>query len=521
MSKLMTAREAVKLISDGDTVATAGFVGGCHPEELTLALEKRWLKEEKPRGLTLIYAAGQGDGGYKGLNHLAHVGLVERVIGGHWGLAPKLGSLAIENKIKGYNFPQGVITHMFRDTAAGKPGTVTHVGLKTFVDPRLEGGKVNAVTTGDLVELITIKGKEWLLYPPVPVNVALLRGTTADENGNVTMEKEALTLEMLAMAQAARNSEGKTIVQVERVAQAGSLDPRLVKIPGILVDAIVVAEQENHMQTFGEHYNPAYTGEIKMPVNTIPGMGKGPRKIVGRRAAMELISGAITNLGIGMPESVASVAAEEGIDHCMMLTVEAGPIGGIPAGGLSFGAAANPQCIINQPDQFDYYDGGGIDIAFLGMAQADADGNINVSKFGPKLAGCGGFINISQNARKVIFCGTFTSGGLEVEVKDGKLSIIKEGKIKKFIDKVEQVTFSGKYAVEKRQDVMYITERAVFRLTEEGLMLTEKAPGINLETEILDRMDFKPRISSELKEMDGRIFQEHLMGIENGMELRS
>lgn len=516
MSKIMAAREAIKMVKDGDTVATAGFVGNCHPEELTLALEERWLNEQAPKNLTLIYAAGQGDGGQRGLNHLAHEGMVARVIGGHWGLAPKLGRLAIENKIKAYNLPQGVITHMFRDTAAGKPGTITHVGLRTFVDPRLEGGKVNSYTTEDLVELIELKGREWLFYNAVPVNIALLRGTTADERGNVTMEKEALTLEMLAMAQATRNSGGKIIVQVERVARSGSLDPRMVKIPGILVDAVVVARPENHMQTFAEQQNPAYSGEIKIPVNSIPKMSMCARKIIGRRAAMELVPDAITNLGIGVPEAVASIAAEEGLDDRMMLTVEAGPIGGIPAGGLSFGAAANPECIVDQPDQFDYYDGGGLDIAFLGMAQVDAEGNINVSRFGTRLAGCGGFINISQNAKKVVFCGTFTSSGLEVSIIAGKLFITREGKIKKFLRRVEQVTFSGPYGAEKGQEVMYVTERAVFRLTGRGPVLTEIAPGIDIEKDILGQMDFKPEITGDLREMDPRVFNEGLMGIKKG-----
>lgn len=516
MSKVMTAQEAIAFVKDGDTVATAGFVGNCHPEELTLALEERWLREKSPRNLTLIYAAGQGDGGDRGLNHLAHEGLVGRVIGGHWGLAQKLGRLAIENKIKAYNLPQGVITHLFRDTAAGKPGTITHVGLRTFVDPRLEGGKVNSYTTEDLVELIEIKGREWLFYHAIPINIALLRGTTADEKGNVTMEREAMTLEMLSMAQAARNSGGKVIVQVERLAKAGTLHPRMVEIPGMLVDAVVVARQENHMQTFAEQHNPAYSGEVKIPVDFIPRMKPGARKIIGRRAAMELAPNAITNLGIGVPEAVASVAAEEGIDELMALTVEAGPIGGIPAGGLSFGAAANPECIVDQPAQFDYYDGGGIDIAFLGMAQVDALGNINVSKFGTKLAGCGGFVNISQNAKKVVFCGTFTSSGLAVSMEGGKLSIIQEGKIKKFLRQVEQVTFSGPYGAERRQEVLYITERAVFRLTGQGLVLTEIAPGIDLDRDILGQMDFKPQIAETLKEMDPRIFKAGMMGIKKG-----
>lgn len=506
MAKIINHENIAECIKDGSTVAVSGFVGcGC-PEELLCAIENEFVKNGRPRDLAIVYAAGQGDGKDRGINHLAHEGLVKRVIGGHWGLAPKMARLAVDNRIEAYNFPQGMITSLYRDIAAKKPGTISSVGLHTYVDPRLTGGKVNERTRQDLVEVLNLGGKEWLFYHSFEINAGLIRGTSADMSGNISVEREANLIDALAIAQAAHNCGGIVIAQVERIVERKTLNPWMVKIPGILVDYIVVANPENHWQTFGQKYDPALSGEIRMPLDMIAPMGLDERKVISRRAFKEIADGDVVNLGIGLPEGVSRVASEKGLFDMMHLSIESGITGGMPAGGLNFGTSYNPDSIIDQPSQFDFYDGGGLDIAFLGMAQADRSGNVNVSKFDNRLVGCGGFIDISQNTKKVVFCGTFNSGALEVEISSGRLKILNEGKHKKFIDSVEQITFSSEYAKLKGQDVLYVTERAVFKLTDRGPMLTETAPGIDIKTQVIEQMGFEPVISPDLKLMDSDIF---------------
>ncbi len=513
-TKVISARAAVDLVKSGDTLAIHGAGGGnVEPDLLIRSLAEKFEETGQPRDLTIFHVSGLGDWKSTGLNQLTGDGLVRRNVGGHYGMSPKYAQLILDNKIEAYCWPQGVMSQWLREVAAGRPGLVTHIGLKTFIDPRVEGGKLNARTTEDLIEVVTLAGREWLLYRAFPLNVCFIRGTTADEKGNITLEQEPAFLEVLPMAMATRNSGGIVIAQVKRLAQAGTLPAKLVKVPHTLVDHVVV--HPGQWQSVESEYNPAFSGEVRVPAASLAPMPLDERKVIARRAVLEIVRlpRAVLNMGVGMPDGVARVAAEEGLADRITTTIEQGITGGIPAPGVLFGMSSNPEAIIDQGYQVDFYDGGGLDLTFLGLAEADAQGNVNVSKFQGRMPGVGGFVNISQGAKAAAFLGTFTAGGLEVEVGDGRLTIVKEGKFKKFVPRVQQVTFSGEHAAARGQRVQFITERAVLVIAPDGLVLTEIAPGVDLERDVLAQMSFRPRVAPDLKRMDARIFQDKPMGL--------
>ena len=480
------------------------------PEALIVAVETRFLSTATPRQITLLHPVGLGDMATQGVGRLAHPGLLKRIITGALVNTPAIQKLAKEDAVEAYTLPQGALSQLMREMAAGRPGLISHVGLHTFVDPRHGGGRQSPSAREDLVELVKLAGQEWLFYKPIPVDVAFLRGTTADEDGNITMEREAVFGEMLSMAQATRRSGGVVIVQVQRLARRHTLKPKDVKIPGMLVDLVVVDPTQR--QSYVTDYSPAFAGELRVPLETIPALPFDLRKIIARRAALELFPGAICNLGAGVSTGIANVAAEEGFLDQIVLTNEQGLIGGAPASGVDAGAAMNYDAIVDQPYQFDFYDGGGLDLAFLSFAEVDEQGSVNISRFGGRIIGIGGFQNIAQNAKTVIFSGTFTAGGLEIGWQEGQTVIAQEGRHAKFVARLEQVSYNGAYAASLGQRVLFVTERAVFARRPEGLALVEIAPGIDLERDILAHMDFAPIIDPDLKLMDPRIFRPEPMG---------
>ena len=509
---IITAEAAAQMVQTDDTLVIGGSgAGHAIPETLIEALGARFKSTHQPRDLTVVHISGMGDVAERGLGHLADERLIKRDIGGHWGMSPPMAQLANENKIEAYNLPQGALSCLMRSIAAGAPGYITHVGLHTFVDPRIEGGKLNRRAQEDLVEAITLRGREYLFYHSFPVNIAFVRGTTADADGNISMEEEVAYFEMLSVAQAAKNSGGTVIAQVKRTVGTRGLDPRMVKIPGIFVDALVLAPEQG--QTYQINYDPALCGDSREANHSMGRLSFDERKIITKRAAMELRPNAVVNLGFGMPFGVGMVAEESGVRDQITLSIEQGSLGGIPAGGLDSGAMYYPMAILDQPYQFDAYQGGGIDIAFLSHAQVDRHGNVNVSKFGSRIPGCGGFIDISQNAKKVVFCGTLAVKA-ELEIADGKIAIAKEGVAPKFVDAVEQITFSGRYARETKQEVLYVTERAVFQLTEHGVVLKEVAPGIDLERDVLAGMQFRPIIET-VSTIDEKVFSDEPLTFPN------
>lgn len=519
--KIITSDEAAALIPDGATVFLGGLAMMGLAEDILKGIERRYLADGHPRDLSTWACGAIGNGADGGMVHLAHPGMVRRVVAGHFGQTGREMMQRVHaGEVEAYNFPQGSLSSLTRHIAGRSPGLLTKVGLGTFVDPRLEGGKLNAACREDLVRLVEFEGEEWLFHPSPKIDVALIRATYADERGNLSMDKEGLLLEQLAVAQAARACGGIVIAQVEAIVAAGSLHPKSVKVPGLVVDCVVVGRPENHKQTLTTQFNPALSGDVRVPLNSIAPMPLDERKLIARRAAMELVPGAVTNLGIGIPAGIPSVAAEEGVADALSLSVESGVNGGVPAQGGDFGMAYNAESIIEQTAQFDFYDGGGLDMSFLGLAQTDAQGNVNVSKFNGRPVGCGGFINITRAARKLVFCGTFTAGGLEVVVDDGRLRIVTEGRSRKFIEQVEQITFNGVDAAARRQEVVFVTERAVFRLTEAGLELTEIAPGVDLERDVLAHMGFKPVVRQPAR-MDPGLFRPRWGGLAAALQARA
>ena len=503
----ITADEAAHLLEDGDAILISGSGGGhAVPEALLAAVERRFLAEGKPLGLTSVSVVGVGDRADLGASHLAHEGLLKRAVTSALVDSPGLVRLAAADKIEAYTLPQGVLSQLMRDMAAGRPGLLTKTGLHTFVDPRQQGARQSPRTPPDF-----LVGEEWLFFKPVPVSVAFLRGTTADEDGNVTMEEEAVLGEMLAMAQATRRASGIVIVQVKRMARRGALPGKEVKIPGILVDFVVVDAEQR--QTYATYYDPSYSGELRIPDGHIKSLPFGPRKVIVRRAAMELFPGAVCNLGAGVSTGLSAIAAEEGLLDAAILTNEQGLIGGAPIMGRDSGGGQNFAAMIEQPAQFDFYDGGGLDLAFLSFAEVDADGNVNVSRFGDRIIGVGGFINISQNAKCVIFSGTLTAGDLDIAWEDGRTIIRKEGRHQKFVPQLEQICYSASMGRAWGQVALFVTERAVFRVGPRGLELIEIAPGLDPERDVISKMGFRPVVSNELKPMDPRIFRPDRMGL--------
>ena len=516
MGKRVEMKEALALIKDNDGVAVSGFMLATVAREIMVRLGEQYLETNSPKNLTLMQAAGMGNNKDQAIYEMSYEGLFKRYITGHFANNSRMIELTNTNKIEAYNFPQGVIAHMYRAAAAGKVGEITKIGLNTFCDPRLQGGKMNDVTKEDIVELLDICGEEYLLYKTPKLDIGLIRGTTADELGNISMEEESAYIDSLDVALGVKAGGGKVIVQVKNYVAAGSLDRSQVVIPGNLVDAVVVCSDpvEYHRQTPGSYYDPVLSGHYRKGGVGFGSIPLDERKVIARRAAMELEPNSVVNLGIGIPEGVAAVANEEGIGDQMILTIESGLVGGVPTGGQDFGSAVNAWAALPMASQFDYYNGGNLNVTYLGFAEVNEKGDVNVSRFGTRIAGCGGFVDISQSTNHIMFCGTLTAGGFQMKLEDGKVVIVNEGKRKKFKSSIEQVTFSSEFSLKKGQKVLFITERCVFQLVKEGLKLIEVAPGIDIEKDILPYLEFTP-IVEEVKLMDSRIFEEGLMGLKD------
>lgn len=509
-ANFITAEEAARKIKDGDTVCPVAMTLVSASESVLKELEKSFLETGHPAGLTLLHSCGQSDR-KDGIQHLAHEGMVKRIIGSHWGLQPRWMEMIAGDKVEAYCLPQGQIAQLYRSMACGLPGKMSKVGLGTFIDPRVEGGKMNERTRAlpDITDVITYDNEEYLFYRQIPIDVCLIRGTLCDEMGNLTTTEEAMKLEVLPAVLATKRYGGRVIAQVKQVVQTGTLNPKEVTVPGVFIDDIVVCENpfEDHRQTSSWYYDPSYCGQARVPQGNIPPAHFNERKFIARRGTQELYKGAVVNLGTGIPnDMVGKVCNEEGVSDDIMITVESGIYGGVQAGGIDFGIGQNLYAMIGHHEQMDYYNGAGVDITFMGLGELGEDGSVNSTKMGTRCTGAGGFIDITQNAKKVVFLGTFTAGGARYRFADGKLTILEEGKICKMVKKVAQLSFNGPLAREKGQEVLIVTERAVFRLCREGVELIEIAPGIDLEAQVLKKMEFSPIISPDLKIMDEKLF---------------
>lgn len=516
-ANLISAEEAAGYIKDGMTVCPVGMTLVSASEAVLKAIERSYLETGHPAGLTLLHSCGQSDR-KDGIQHFAHEGFVTRIIGSHWGLQPRWMEMIANNQVEAYCLPQGQIAQLYRSMACGLPGKMSKVGLGTFVDPRQEGGKMNDRTKKleDIVEVMDYHGEEYLFYQQIPIDICLIRGTECDEMGNLTTTEEAMKLEVLPAVLAAKRFGGKVIAQVKRVVQTGTINPKEVAVPGVFLDGIVVCEnpEADHRQTSSWIYDPSYCGQARVPQAAIRPLPMSVRKWIGRRAMEEVYPGCVVNLGTGIPNDViGNISHEEGIDDEIMITVESGIYGGVQAGGIDFGIGQNLYAMIGHHEQMDYYNGAGVDITFMGFGELDGEGNVNATKMGPRCTGCGGFIDITQNAKKVVFCGTFTAGGGEYSFEDRRLTILKEGRIRKMVSQVAQHSFNGARSREQKQEVYVVTERAVFTLVPEGVKLIEIAPGIRLKEQILDLMDFEPLIAEDLKLMDEKLFLTGSVGL--------
>lgn len=516
-NKFMTASEAAQLLHDEATVCTVGMSLAGAAESILTAIENRFLSQQSPKNLTLVHAAGQSDR-QRGNQHFAHKGMLRRVIGSHWGLAPQLMDMINDNQVEAWCLPQGQMVHLYSALAAGLPGRLSKIGLNTFVDPRVEGGRMNALTRQqpDWLEYVTFRGEEYLFYPAFPIDVVIIRGTYADTDGNLTTDEEAMKLEVLPAVLAAKRYGGKVIAQVKHKAERGSLHPKSVTVPGNLIDAIVVCDDPDvdHRQTSGSGFDPALCGDIRASLDQQVTLPLGLRKLIGRIASRYLFPGCVINLGTGIPNDVmGAIIHEEGLTDQITITVESGIYGGIQQGGVDFGVGRNLSAMISHQDQMLYYNGTGVDITFMGAGEMDISGNVNATRLGRSCPGAGGFIDITQNARHVVFCSSFTAKGLEIACSNGQLQILREGELCKFVNMVNQISYNGEYARHQGQKMHYVTERAVFELFPDGPVLIEIAPGIDLERDILRYMSFRPQIASPLTQLDNALFRPEIFGL--------